>query len=136
MKTLLDKLGYKVYTPALLWRVPETLAAQFAGLTISETSATFRVAFARTRADLVEATDAVAHEYRKGGHLWLCYPKKSGRLRSDITRDIGWGPVHALGLLGVTQVAVDNDWSALRFRFHDEIGIITRATPTGARRAE
>jgi hypothetical protein len=63
----------------------------------------------------------VASAYRPGGHLWIAYPKKSGAIRSDLTRDHGWEPIAAVGLLAVTQVALNADWSALRFRYRDEI---------------
>ncbi|MAF63879.1 MULTISPECIES: hypothetical protein [Pseudomonadota] len=49
-------------------------------------------------------------------------------IRSDITRDDGWESLAAQDLLPVTQVAIDNDWSALRFRYRDEIARLTRAS--------
>lgn len=49
--------------------------------------------------------------------LWYCYPKSSSkRYICDINRDIGWESLGAIGLEAVRQVALDNDWSALRFR--------------------
>jgi len=113
-KTILNKLGWKPGSPALAWRVPDALMEQLGPL-MGETAnpPTFRIAFSRNRAELAEAAAEVAAAYRPGGHLWLCYPKKSGRIRSDLTRDVGWEPVQALELLGVSQIALDEDWSAL-----------------------
>lgn len=50
--------------------------------------------------------------------LWIAYPKKSSkRYKSDIHRDSTvWQALGALGFEGVRQVAIDEDWSALRFR--------------------
>ncbi|MEQ1819245.1 MAG: hypothetical protein ABL871_11615 [Terricaulis sp.] len=48
--------------------------------------------------------------------LWIAYPKKSGAIKADIDRDHGWEPVTEAGWEGVRQVAVDETWSALRFR--------------------
>jgi hypothetical protein len=45
--------------------------------------------------------------------LWIAYPKGN---RSDINRDTLWPIVAEYGLRPVTQVAVDEVWSALRFR--------------------
>lgn len=133
MKTLPEKLGYRAGTPALVWRLPDGLRDALAGLTPADVGATpaFRIAFVRSRAELAEAAAAVAAAHRPGDHLWLCYPKKGGRLKTDVTRDVGWEPVHALDLLGVAQVALDDTWSALRFRRREEIRTITRRTPTG-----
>jgi hypothetical protein len=51
------------------------------------------------------------------GKLWMVYPKGTSRkYSSDINRDHGWDPVLETGMRGVSQVSVDNDWSALRFR--------------------
>ena len=125
MKSLLDKLGYKPGVEALAWRVPEALVADFATLNSGDDPC-FRIAFVHHRSELAEAAAEVASRYRPGGHLWLAYPKKSGAIRSDITRDHGWDLVTALGLLAVTQVAIDENWSALRFRLRDEIKILRR----------
>jgi hypothetical protein len=125
MKTLLDKLGYKSGTAALPWRVPDQLAAAMSPLTQASDPA-FLLAFVRDRAELAQAAAQVAATYRSGGHLWIAYPKKSGTIRSDLTRDHGWEPIEDLGLLPVTQVAVDHDWFALRFRYRDEIMLLRR----------
>lgn len=132
MRTVLDKLGWKGGMEADVWRLPEALKPELAPLLAAGGAApVFRIGFARTRADLAEAAAGIAAAYRPGGRLWLCYPKKRGRITSDITRDIGWEPIHALGLLGVAQVALDQDWSALRFRLQSEIATLTRNSPTG-----
>lgn len=48
--------------------------------------------------------------------LWFAYPKTTSGLTTDLTRDEGWMAVDARGLRPVTQVSVDEVWSALRFR--------------------
>ena len=49
--------------------------------------------------------------------LWFAYPKLSSKnIESDITRDDGWEKLSSLGYKPVRQVAIDEDWSALRFR--------------------
>ncbi len=132
MRTVLDRLGFRPGMTAQAWRVPEALGEVLAPLAeAGDGEVGFRIAFVRDRAELAVAAAEVAAAYRAGGHLWLCYPKKSGRLRTDLTRDVGWEPIHALGLLGVAQVALDEDWSALRFRLRGEIARVTRRTPTG-----
>jgi hypothetical protein len=45
--------------------------------------------------------------------LWFCYPKGG---RADIDRDSLWPMIAVHGLRPITQVAVDDTWSALRFR--------------------
>ncbi len=45
--------------------------------------------------------------------LWIAYRKGN---RADINRDTLWPIVAEYGLRPITQVAVDDEWSALRFR--------------------
>lgn len=61
--------------------------------------------------------------------LWFAYPKKSSKkYQSDITRDNGWQPLGVLGWEGVRQVAIDEDWSALRFKKVEHIQKFTRSS--------
>lgn len=49
--------------------------------------------------------------------VWFAYPKgTSKKYKVTINRDHGWEAVRAQGWDTVRQVAIDADWSALRFR--------------------
>lgn len=128
---LLEKLGCKPGTSALVWHLPESFGGGELGLIGNGADPTFRLAFVRDRAELAQAAAEVAAAYRPGGHLWFAYPKKSGSIRSDLTRDQGWDPLAALDLLPVTQIALDANWSALRFRLRDEIKVLRRKSEQG-----
>lgn len=47
--------------------------------------------------------------------VWIAYPK-AGQLETDITRDSGWETVAQAGWKPVRQIALDDVWTALRFR--------------------
>ena len=53
---------------------------------------------------------------RDGGLLWLAFPKKSSGIATDLTRDHGWDVIHRAGWQGVSLIAVDERWSAMRLR--------------------
>ncbi|MFD1294975.1 hypothetical protein ACFQ5N_14115 [Lutibacter holmesii] len=56
-------------------------------------------------------------------------PKKTSKnYQSEINRDNGWTLLGELGFEGVRQVAIDNDWSALRFRKVEFIKKMNRKT--------
>lgn len=60
--------------------------------------------------------------------VWFAYPKKSSKTyQSNINRDDGWQPIGKAGFEGVRQVAIDDDWSALRFRRVEFIKSMTRS---------
>ena len=53
---------------------------------------------------------------KSNGLLWVTYPKKSGKIKTDISRDMGWEAMTQAGWDAVTLVSVDDTWSALRLR--------------------
>lgn len=75
----------------------------------------------------VAANRAISH-LSEDGLLWLCYPKKSSKTYkgSDCSRETVGSLIADLGFEPVSQVAVDEDWSALRFRQVDKIKTMTR----------
>ncbi|MCQ3930849.1 MAG: hypothetical protein DPW16_10355 [Chloroflexi bacterium] len=63
------------------------------------------------------AIDTLKHD----GLLWMTYPKKSSKIKTDITRDIGWEAVNAKGLEIVAAISIDDTWSGLRFRPSEKV---------------
>lgn len=78
--------------------------------------------FVQKIADLDAHAVAAINAVKAGGLLWISYPKKTGKIKTDITRDFGWETVEHAGWVGVTQIAIDETWSALRFRPKDDVG--------------
>jgi hypothetical protein len=121
MKSVAEKLGLK---PGLVgWVIGGTLEG-FASACPARPDVI--LAFAADRAALDTLMPRLLQAYARGKALWIAYPKKSGRLTTDLSRDVGWEAATAAGLLPVAQVAVDQDWTALRLRYRDEIDRLTR----------
>jgi hypothetical protein len=53
---------------------------------------------------------------RASAILWIAYPKLTSKLAGDLSRDIIHDLVPGQGLSTVSQIAIDTDWSALRFK--------------------
>jgi hypothetical protein len=95
-------------------------------------AATFALAFVKTRSELSAAAQAILPGLAGDAVVWFAYPKgTSRRHKSEITRDSEWAPLGEAGFEGVRQVAIDADWSALRFRRVQYIKTMTRH-PMGA----
>jgi hypothetical protein len=59
--------------------------------------------------------------------LWFAYPKgTSKKYKCDFNRDTGWEILGEHGYEGVRMVAIDEDWSALRFRKAENIKTMKR----------
>lgn len=64
------------------------------------------------------ATGAVTYD----GILWVSYPKKSGGVETDLSRDVMWDLLAEVGWRPVAQVSIDEVWSAVRFRPKEAVG--------------
>jgi hypothetical protein len=73
------------------------------------------IAFVRTLAEVDAKGDPVLDAAGADRIAWLAYPK-GGRLGTDLNRDVLWKHMLRKGVQGVRQVAIDDTWSALRFR--------------------
>jgi hypothetical protein len=88
--------------------------------------------FAPDRAALAAFAEAAARSVKPFGLFWISYPKQSARVATDLNRDRGWEAITSRGFEAVAQVAVDDVWSALRFRRVEEVG---RTAPSAAKRS-
>ena len=125
-RSALEKLGYKAGMTGWTVACPDDLRAVIDLPEQTDADADLIIAFAASIADVERQARMVVPHYRPGRALWFAYPKKSGAIRSDISRDEGWQVLSALDLLPVSQIAIDENWSALRFRYRSEIGKLTR----------
>jgi hypothetical protein len=67
------------------------------------------------------ASTAVASVKREGA-LWVAYPKKTSKIKTDLSRDVSWQPLRGAGFEVVSSIAIDDTWSALRFRPVELVG--------------
>ena len=66
--------------------------------------------------------------------LWFAYPKgTSKRYACEFNRDAGWGVIRAAGFDSVRMVAIDEDWSALRFRRLEYVKSAGKSASSGKR---
>jgi hypothetical protein len=98
----------------------------------------FILAFVTKQKEVDDITKKVAPLIKGDGLLWLAYPKgTSKRYKCEFNRDTGWNELGKQGFEPVRMVAVDEDWSALRFRKAENIKTMTRGfaiTETGKKK--
>jgi hypothetical protein len=73
------------------------------------------IAFARRLADLPDVVQPAIDAARQDKLAWIAYPK-AGQLGTDLNRDTLARSVEDRGVRPVRQIAIDEVWSALRFR--------------------
>lgn len=78
--------------------------------------------FVKNVAELERLGPSALRAVKHDGLLWISYPKRSSKVETDISRDVGWDVIKEAGLRPVTQVSIDAVWSALRFRPAERVG--------------
>jgi hypothetical protein len=137
MDAVFKKMNFKNSPSIVVINAPESFNANIAIMegittffydfsTIEKTD--FIIAFCTKQTEV----DAVAIEAAKrlvgDGLLWMVYPKgTSKKFKCDFNRDTGWAILGQLNFEPVRMVAIDEDWSALRFRRVEFIKKMTRS---------
>lgn len=120
MQAILKKLFYKGQTPVLVLNAPAEGAAlaKALGAKPVKGEAAFILAYAKDMAAAEKSAKAASKQLAEGGIFWLAYPKGSSKKYkgADINRDSGHARMGELGWDGVSLVALDDDWSAMRFK--------------------
>ena len=129
---ILKKLRLADQSPVLIVNAPDAYRPVMADIEgevheLPQGEYSFVHVFAENAAALDKHAPAAVESVTSGGYLWISYPKKSSkRYQSDINRDSGWEVLGERGFEPVSQVSIDADWSALRFRPVGEIKTMTR----------
>lgn len=133
MTPLFKKLNLKDQDSVLVLNAPSSFESELAalnGVSIKRAvsgSCSFAIAFAVTQAQLDSVSEKLALACQGDAVLWIAYPKgTSKRYRCEFNRDSGWSVLGAAGFEPVRQVAIDEDWSALRFRRIEHIKKMNR----------
>lgn len=121
--TLARKLRLAAGTRALLVNAPKGYRAALDPLpegarvvTSGKGPFSFVHVFARDIAELERLIPRVVKALEYDGVLWMSYPKGTSEMASDLKRDSAWEAFKKHDLRPVSQVAIDETWSAMRFR--------------------
>jgi hypothetical protein len=119
----LKKLHWKEGQEILLVNAPENMSALFGKVNTSSElkNADFIVLFVQdsdTVRNYSESFDAID---LKENVLWVAYPKKSSQIDSDLSRDSLWNLLRGVGLTGVSQRSLNEDWSVIRFKREEDV---------------
>jgi len=77
----------------------------------------FALTFVVTQKELDSISSRLTKAAKGDAILWMVYPKASSKkYKCEFNRDSGWDVLRKAGFDTVRMVAIDDDWSALRFR--------------------
>jgi hypothetical protein len=136
MSAIFKKLNLKDQPEIVVLGAPESFEAEIAGLegiavrrSLDDVERVqFLLAFVTQQEQIDALAAQIAARAEGDAVVWFAYPKGSSkRYKCDFNRDTGWDSLGAAGFEPVRQVAIDEDWSALRFRRVEYIKKLTRS---------
>ena len=125
MSTVFGKLNLKDQKQIVVLDSPGSFESELATLRGVEIirdlkkakEVTFSLAFVTTQAQVDAVAPAIAKKAEGDAVVWFAYPKgTSKKYKSQINRDSGWKVLGREDFEPVRMVAIDEDWSAIRFR--------------------
>ena len=136
MTPLFKKLNYKNQASILSLNSPDSFISElnkmseFTSVITDESKIPdidFAIVFVTKQDEIDHYAEKIYPKLKGDAVLWYCYPKgTSKKFKCDFNRDNGWSGLAEYNLESVRQVAIDEDWSALRFRKTEYIKILTR----------
>ena len=125
MTKLFDKLNLKDHREILVVNAPrsfESELAALAGVAVlrdpgSVKVVRFALVFATVQTEVDRLAKLLSAKAEGDALRWFAYPKRTSKMyKCDFNRDTGWSVLKSAGFDTVRAVAIDEDWSALRFR--------------------
>ncbi len=123
MDVLFKKLQLKENYNAAVIHLPDDLGPLFNNFpTNSEpskrlsTGLDFVLTFARSKKDIDKLIPLMIKRIKTESVLWICYPKKDSGIDSDLSRNESWFAVAEFGYRPVSQISIDDKWSAVRIK--------------------
>jgi hypothetical protein len=125
MTSVFQKLNFKAQPEIVVFNAPVSFQTELSRLDNANmlrnpkrpVAVQFALAFAQQQAELDRLSKILAAGSEGDALLWFAYPKgTSKRYTCEFNRDTGWQVIRGAGFDSVRQVAIDEDWSALRFR--------------------
>lgn len=125
MASIFEKLNLKDQREILVVNAPESFEGEIASLNgvlvqrepKKVAAVVFALAFATRQAEVDELTRMFVSKAQGDALLWFAYPKGTSRkYHCEFNRDNGWDALRKAGFESVRMVAIDENWSALRFR--------------------
>ncbi len=125
MATLYEKLQLKDHQEILVLHAPATLESELSRLPVLHMHRSvealpairFSLAFVTKLAQVEDLTAKIAPRAQGDAAVWFAYPKGTSKnFKCDFNRDTGWAALNAAGFDSVRSIAIDEDWTGIRFR--------------------
>lgn len=129
--TIFEKLQLKEEKNLLIQGIPSTIEKQFIKLSFAKCvtpllkikKIDFALVFAVSKSQLCGILSDVLPVLQPNAKLWIAYPKLASKIASDLNRDCKWEVTDKLGFETDCEIAIDNTWTAVRFKKNEILPI-------------
>jgi hypothetical protein len=97
----------------------EQLAKELKDLTVSARASGQAAAvllFVNSLAEVDKLAPKAGKLVKPDGMLWIAYAKGTSKVKTDVNRDKLWAAAQPMGWQPIRQIALDEVWSAMRFK--------------------
>lgn len=126
MNPILKKLHISSRGPVLVLNAPEEFQELLSELDVEiheeiEDYYHYVQVFVQDAEDAEDYLKEAIGVLEAGGYLWFCYPKENAlEYETDIDKEFVNELTESFDLEGVTQISLDDNWTAIRLKFADE----------------
>lgn len=122
-EAVFKKLQFGKLQPSLIINAPEEYLEVLNGMEFDSVPVELKIGtygfvqvFASSQAEMETLVKSVARAGKRDCLFWACYPKSTSKQKYDLKRETVWDALSLAGLRAVSQIAIDDKWSALRGR--------------------
>ncbi len=138
MDPIFKKLNFKGQSPLYIINAPHSFKTHTKAISSeaeirtaipAKDEAAFVLAFVTKQSEVDRLAKKIGPFIKGDGLFWFAYPKgTSKKFKCEFNRDTGWNEMGKQDFEPVRMIAIDEDWSALRFRKAAYISTMTRSS--------
>lgn len=138
MTAVFKKLNFKGQKRIYILNAPSSFESELEAMRIATEvvdalakakDVAFVMIFATKQKEVDDFAGRIAKVTASDAIVWIAYPKGTSKnYKCEFHRDNGWAQMGVHGFEPVRMVAIDHDWSALRFRRVEHIETMTRSS--------
>ena len=119
IEKILKKMRYQNEDKGAVLNAPKEINNEFKKIGFDNNvkkNSQFTILFVKNKTEFDKLMKPTINKIEYDSMFWVAYPKGTSKIETDVNRDILWKLTEPYGLRPVSQVAIDSDWSAMRFR--------------------
>lgn len=137
--SILSKFHFKIDEPTIFINIPkevESLLQELNSRKEKISDCNQILVGAQSKEELISLVSTFIHSISKEAKLWIVFPKKSSGIKTDLDRISSWSVFSEANWVPVTNISINETWTAVRFREKSQIKELKRNQAIEDRKTE